>query len=193
MTDCKIICGDCLEVLPQLEDGLFACAIVDAPYGSGGRDGSVHLNNPAMIGNRMGRDAHLWLTREYGKLLFAKTKADAHCYAFTDWRKFIDLRISYESAGWECRALIVWDKGNGMGEYWRSSHEFILFLTKRQPRPLTHGGCFNVLRFPPARANKLHPAQKPVALIEYLIEASTQDGEAVIDPFCGSGSTAGLP
>lgn len=36
---------------------------------------------------------------------------------------------------------------------------------------------------------KIHPTQKPVKLIEKLIELFTDEGEIVIDPCCGSGST----
>lgn len=36
---------------------------------------------------------------------------------------------------------------------------------------------------------KIHPTQKPVKLLEKLIELFTDDGEVVIDPCCGSGST----
>lgn len=37
--------------------------------------------------------------------------------------------------------------------------------------------------------SKLHPTQKPVALLEYLIKTYTQDGETVLDFTMGSGST----
>ena len=36
---------------------------------------------------------------------------------------------------------------------------------------------------------KIHPTQKPVALLEYLIKTYTQDGETVLDFTMGSGST----
>lgn len=36
---------------------------------------------------------------------------------------------------------------------------------------------------------KIHPAQKPVAVLKRLIEIFTDPGDAVIDPCCGSGST----
>jgi len=36
---------------------------------------------------------------------------------------------------------------------------------------------------------KIHPAQKPVALLKRLIETFTDPGDVVIDPCCGSGST----
>ncbi|MCV5180618.1 site-specific DNA-methyltransferase, partial [Escherichia coli] len=35
----------------------------------------------------------------------------------------------------------------------------------------------------------LHPTQKPVSLMKALIELTTQEGQLVIDPFSGSGST----
>ena len=38
--------------------------------------------------------------------------------------------------------------------------------------------------------NRLHPTQKPVALLEYLIKTYTNDGETVLDFTFGSGSTA---
>lgn len=36
---------------------------------------------------------------------------------------------------------------------------------------------------------KIHPAQKPVSVIESLIKIFTDKGDVVIDPCCGSGST----
>lgn len=36
----------------------------------------------------------------------------------------------------------------------------------------------------------LHPTQKPVLLMQALIELTTQPGQIVLDPFCGSGTTA---
>lgn len=35
----------------------------------------------------------------------------------------------------------------------------------------------------------LHPTQKPVALMAYLIATYTNPGDTVLDPFCGSGTT----
>lgn len=37
--------------------------------------------------------------------------------------------------------------------------------------------------------NKLHPTQKPVALLEYLIKTYTNEGQTVLDNCMGSGST----
>ena len=50
----------------------------------------------------------------------------------------------------------------------------------------------HILEFPNEAAsnkNRLHPTQKPVALLEYLIKTYTNEGETVLDNCMGSGST----
>jgi site-specific DNA-methyltransferase (adenine-specific) len=45
---------------------------------------------------------------------------------------------------------------------------------------------------PPSKAEKKygkHPTQKPLALLERIILASSNAGDLVVDPFCGSGTT----
>jgi len=46
--------------------------------------------------------------------------------------------------------------------------------TKRAPRKLNNGYCFNVLKYKPVRGNKNHPAEKPIDLLAFLIEASSK-------------------
>lgn len=66
--------------------------------------------------------------------------------------------------------------------------EFILFFQKgRRPKTATRRNA--VLRIPQLRpAELIHPHEKPVALLEVLMKASTEPGEFVVDPFGGSGS-----
>jgi site-specific DNA-methyltransferase (adenine-specific) len=47
----------------------------------------------------------------------------------------------------------------------------------------------NILDFKSQHTNILHPTQKPVALIEYLIKTYTNENETVLDFTMGSGST----
>ena len=51
-------------------------------------------------------------------------------------------------------------------------------------------GAREVLRFALTPSPKLHPCQKPLPLLRYLLERSTRPGFTVLDPFAGSGSTA---
>ena len=47
----------------------------------------------------------------------------------------------------------------------------------------------SVLKFSNGNNGNVHPTQKPVALMEYLIKTYTNEGETVLDFTCGSGST----
>lgn len=47
----------------------------------------------------------------------------------------------------------------------------------------------NVLYYPLDRDN-VHPTQKPLAMFEYLIRTHSRPGDLVLDPTCGSGTTA---
>ena len=54
----------------------------------------------------------------------------------------------------------------------------------------THKNPTTILEFSNAvQKNKVHPTQKPVALLEYLIQTYTNEGEMVLDNCMGSGST----
>lgn len=58
----------------------------------------------------------------------------------------------------------------------------------RKPYVQTHTGYpKSVISFPPERG--LHPTQKPVALMEYLIRTYTNEGDTVLDNTMGSGTT----
>lgn len=71
----------------------------------------------------------------------------------------------------------------------------LLFYRDKLPKFNNHGKMvFNIIDWerddisnPLIR--KIHPTQKPVKLIEKLIELFTDEGDVVIDPVCGSGST----
>ena len=56
---------------------------------------------------------------------------------------------------------------------------------------VTHGSGYprSVIKFPNPNAGSVHPTQKPVALMEYLIRTYTNEGETVLDNTMGSGTT----
>jgi site-specific DNA-methyltransferase (adenine-specific) len=53
----------------------------------------------------------------------------------------------------------------------------------------THKNPTTLLQFDKIRKGSIHPTQKPVALLEYLIKTYTLEGEVVLDFTMGSGST----
>ena len=48
-------------------------------------------------------------------------------------------------------------------------------------------GTTNILRTPNIMRNKKHPTEKPVDLMQILVENSTNEKEVVLDPFMGVG------
>jgi site-specific DNA-methyltransferase (adenine-specific) len=59
--------------------------------------------------------------------------------------------------------------------------------TERYPTSIIH---IPAIGNPSRYKNGGHPTQKPVALFEYLIRTYTNEGDTVLDPTCGSGTTA---
>lgn len=78
-------------------------------------------------------------------------------------------------------------KVNGRIVNAKDANGHVMYATK------THRTVDNVWRIPmlqPASREKLgYPTQKPVRLLERVIEASTNKGDVVLDPFCGCGTT----
>jgi len=56
--------------------------------------------------------------------------------------------------------------------------------------PTLRGCVPNHVSFNSKAGNRLHPTEKPVALLRYLINLFSKQGDLVLDPFAGSGSTA---
>jgi len=114
-------------------------------------------------------------------------RPDRHAYVFCDRRTQPIFAAAASGAGFRVADTLVWDKesvGLGTGA-WRSQHELILFLAKgrRAGNRRTLGNVLRARR--PARG---YPTEKPVALLRTLIGQSSQPGELVLDPFCGSGN-----
>ena len=70
--------------------------------------------------------------------------------------------------------------------------EYAMLLYRAKLPKFNNGGrmVFNAMEWPrDNESEKIHPTQKPIALLQRLITLFTDPGEVVIDPVCGSGST----
>lgn len=47
----------------------------------------------------------------------------------------------------------------------------------------------NPYKIRPVKRHNLHPTVKPIALMAYLVTLGSREGDLVLDPFCGSGTT----
>lgn len=60
---------------------------------------------------------------------------------------------------------------------------------KALKKTYTHKNPTTIISFDKVRRGSVHPTQKPVALMEYLIKTYTNEGETVLDFAMGSGTT----
>lgn len=109
-------------------------------------------------------------------------------YAFTDWRMWVYLFDIMEACGFGVKNMIVWNKKSpGMGMGWRTQHELVMFAHRTKPKWDNHKGYGNVIEATRS-GNELHPTQKPVEIIEKLLD-NTDWAKGVLDTFGGSGTT----
>jgi len=118
--------------------------------------------------------------------------------------------------GFLMRGEIIWDKGSSAGSStawgsWLSAsnptlrdvHEYVLVFSKGQFKRQKNGRVSTIERddfleltksvwqFPTESASRVgHPAPFPVELPRRLIELYTFEGDVILDPFMGSGTTA---
>lgn len=111
-------------------------------------------------------------------------------YVFCGQMQLSMIDAYFRAAGLTTRT-IVWEKTNPAptngDKLWLSGIELCVFA--RKPLATFNGSCRNtVLRYP-AGQSKLHPTQKNVELFTDLLLTSTNEGDTVFDPCCGSGTT----
>jgi len=76
---------------------------------------------------------------------------------------------------------------------WRSAFEICMYLTKGKPRVfnfLSQKELVNAFSYPIRHRSTDHPTEKPLALFERIVRVSSNEGDLVVDPFMGSGTTA---
>ena len=83
------------------------------------------------------------------------------------------------------------DDGDGKGPYRYGSRirDRKYYLSNSRGVPLTNLWDDVKMLNGPAREATGYPTQKPVALLERIIKSSSEEGDVVLDPFCGSGTT----
>jgi site-specific DNA-methyltransferase (adenine-specific) len=200
----RVICGNCLEVLPTLRSRSVNLVLCDLPYGT-----------TANAWDRRQPLDDLW--REFWRLL-----RPGGAVLMMGQQPFTAMvgasQIQHLRYEW------IWEKGNATGflnarRFPLKAHENVLVFTRElhKYRPqmeegkpyasrsggfstnygkfsmmpnVKHGTRFprTVLRFGHERG--LHPTQKPVGLFEYLIRTYTDRGDVVLDPCAGSGTAA---
>jgi DNA methylase len=81
-----------------------------------------------------------------------------------------------------------WSAGDLNGNF-GNQYELLMFITKGRHK-IRGTRWSNIWQFPKIPAKKLRVAtEKPAALLQRAIFASSDESDTVVDPYCGSGST----
>jgi DNA modification methylase len=185
--------GDSLKILETLEDGCIDVVLTDPPYGIS------YVSNRSIFDDAItkrgllndGEEEAFKLLDKTCEILQRKTANNAHLYFFCSWSVFSNFE-KIISKYFTIKTPIVWDKGNkGSGDLdndWGNQTEIILYCVKGKKLVNTRRG--NLISVARLHTSKMvHPTQKPIELLKEILKVSVTDGDFIVDPFMGSGST----
>ena len=189
MTKNTIIHGDSLTELKKMADCSIDAVITDPPYGIDFQ--SAWRTDSTKRHKKIANDKQPFIWWLYDA--YRVTKEGGALLCFCRWDVADDFKRAIEWSGYEIKSQVIWDREHhGMGDLkgaFAPQHDIIWFATKgkfifpnKRPKSVVSSKRLG--------GDKLtHPNEKPVDLMEQLIEAVTQKDDVVLDPFAGSGST----
>ena len=175
----SLLLGDCIDVMRRFPDRCIDFILTDPPYIASykSRDGQSVCND----------NNTAWLKPAYAEM-FRVLKRDTFVISFYGWPKTDLFFDAWKSAGFRIAGHIVFRKRyTSKSAFLQYRHEQAFLLVKGNPA-FPEQPVPDVIDMPYS-GNKLHPTQKPIAILKPLIEAFTKTGDTILDPFAGSAST----
>lgn len=202
----EIINGDALELLKKVKSESIDLVVADPPYNLG-KDYGNNSDNKCF-------DSYLAFTKEWLLQAHRVLKPNGTIYVFMGVRFISYLYSALEQDNKMLfNSWITWHYTQGIGKKkgFSPRHDDILMFTKSKNFtfnldniriPQKHYRSINnmsganpgdVWQFSHVHYSnperEKHPTQKPEALLERMILASSNEGDVVLDPFAGSGTT----
>ncbi len=207
MSDMKLIHGDCIEKMKDIPDNSIDMVLCDPPYGTTAcKWDSIIPLEPMweQLKRVIKPNGAIVMTASQPfttTLIASNMKMFKYCWV---WDKKIPSGMSYaryqpmrqhEDVVVFCDGKTTYNaqktlrdkpiKGGGMSKGETTNNQNLKALKKTY----THKNPTTLISFDKVRRGSVHPTQKPVALMEYLIKTYTNEGETVLDFTMGSGST----
>ena len=178
----RIIHGDCCEVLKTIPSGSVDFVLTDPPYFVRYRD-----RNGRSLRNDTNDDTDKVLSAF--PEIYRVLKPNALCVSFYGWQAIDAFMAAWKAAGFTPVDHIVWRKSYASSRrFCNRVHEQAYVLAKGRPA-LPNQPLDDVQRWVYS-GNRSHPTEKDVRVLQPVIQAFTQPGALVLDPFAGSGSTS---
>lgn len=194
----KLINGNSLEVMGDIKDNSIDAIITDPPY-------NISRNNNFTTMGRAGIDFGEWdknfnLT-EWIQIAEPLLKKGSNIIIFNSWKNMTTIVESLEANGFEVKDMIRWKKTNAMprnrDRRFITDYEIAVWAIKKGGK-WTFNRLSETYEIPEIvggitpRSEKInggHPTQKPIYVMEWLIKRLTNEGDTILDPFMGSGTT----
>lgn len=192
---CSAICGDMRQIFPTLNAETFDLIIADLPYGIGADTGGFRQRTVEHHNYDDSPETAKALIQTVVAEGFRVCKSRANLFIFGDVDYFPFFKAAASAMGWKpFRTPIIWRKSESEGlapwgrEGFRRTYEMIFWATKGQRGLLlSPTDILEVKRV--SRSERRYGPEKPIELMERLIECATMPGDNVLDPCCGAGST----
>ncbi len=172
-----ILHGNYLSKIQEVKDDSISCLITDITEGM-----------PLALDQREDYSSEDEISKPLDKLLSAlslKMAKDSFVYIFIKPKQYTAIDIVAKH--FKLKNVLVWDKGisSKVPNNYFYNHELVVFAAKGNPWLVKPEEDRNsILKFP-----RENDEEKPVNLLEYLVENSTIEGELVFDPIAKTGST----
>lgn len=194
----RIVCGDCtaVEAVDKALNGVKPHLMVtDPPYGveyeADWRNKALRSDGTAIGGRAVGKvlndDKADW------RDAWALFPGDV-AYIWHADKKGVGVGVGLMEQGFELRAMIIWAKSQfviGRGDY-HPQHEPCWYAVRKGKTGHYDGGRKQSTLWQidkPKKSETGHSTQKPVECMKRPIENNSSPGQAVYEPFSGSGTT----
>ena len=204
--------GDCFKLLREF-DFKFSCIFADPPYflSNGGisvQSGKVVCVNKGEWDKGKSLQEMMDFNMEWLSLCRDKLKDNGTIWVSGTYHNIFSVANCLTELGYKILNVVTWAKTNPPPNiscrYFTYSTEFIIWARKSEKKP--HYFNYDLMKLingnkqmtdvwhlpaiaPWEKSCGKHPTQKPLALLARIIMASTQQGEWILDPFCGSSTT----
>jgi len=179
--------GDCLDVMREMPTGSVDAVVTDPPY--------ITVVNSNVYGK-----TNPWADMVNAAVWFGAWMAECRrilrptgaLWACMSWKSLPIYMKAALDMRWKMESALVWDKewiGPGGHVGLRPSYEMV-GLFPGEAFAIADRGLPDIQRFKWSSFKPNgHPAEKPEALMRWLIEISGNAGDTILDPFMGSGTT----
>jgi DNA modification methylase len=184
----RLLNKDSFLAIKEIEDNSIDLIVTDPPYG-------IQLTKKSQGANELvagddGFSVMIFvdeLMREFKRIL----KPSGAIYLFTRFDVLPYWWIKMKNHLVLKNHIIWYKKGGGMGDLYRTfsfNYESIIYATKSDEHKIRgkrDGSVWEIGKVKP----EFHQTEKPVKLIEKIIEHSSDKGMVIFDPFMGGGTT----